>query len=99
MVEGIGTQDYQIPNLKTSYVKTESHIPDAAWRSVVCSTICFPHECFVDEMAHIAGKDPMDFRLNMLAETSDTWKLLQKLKELSNWEQPLPQHKGRGTAQ
>ncbi len=99
MVEGIGSQDYEIPNLKTSYVKTESHIPGAAFRSVVSSTICFPHECFIDEMAYKAGKDPMDFRLNMVADTSDTKKLLQKLKEVSNWNQPLPKHKGRGVAQ
>ncbi len=99
MVEGIGSQDYEIPNLKTSYVNTESHIPGAAFRSVVSSTICFPHESFIDEMAHKAGKDPMEFRLSMVAQTSDTWKLLQKLKELSNWDRPLPKHKGRGVAQ
>lgn len=99
MVEGIGSQDYQIPNLKTSYVKTDSHIPGAAFRSVVSSTICFPHESFVDEMAHKAGKDPMDFRLDMVAQNSDTWKLLSKLKERSNWDQPLPKNKGRGVAQ
>jgi isoquinoline 1-oxidoreductase beta subunit len=99
MVEGIGSQDYEIPNLKTSYVKTDSHIPGAAFRSVVSSTICFPHECFIDEMAHKAGKDPMDFRLGMVAGTSDTKKLLQKLKELSGWDQPMPKLKGRGVAQ
>ncbi|MBL4674794.1 MAG: xanthine dehydrogenase family protein molybdopterin-binding subunit [Mucilaginibacter sp.] len=99
MVEGIGTQDYQIPNLRTAYVKTDSHLPGAAFRSVVSSTICFPHESFVDEMAHKAGKDPMEFRLNMVAQTSDTWKLLQKLRELSNWDKPLAKNKGRGVAQ
>ncbi len=99
MVEGIGSQDYDIPNLKTSYVKTESHIPGAAFRSVVSSTIAFPHESFIDEMAYKAGKDPMDFRLGMVADTSDTKKLLQKLKELSNWGQPMSKHKGRGVAQ
>lgn len=99
MVEGIGSQDYQVPNLKTSYVKTDSHIPGAAFRSVVSSTICFPHESFVDEMAHKAGKNGMEFRLGHVAPTSDTWKLLQKLKEVSNWDQPLPANKGRGVAQ
>jgi isoquinoline 1-oxidoreductase beta subunit len=99
MVEGIGTQDYEIPNLKTSYVKTDSHLPGGAFRSVVSSTICFPHESFVDEMAHKAGKDPMEFRLNMVAPTSDTYKLLQKLKELSDWDKPLMKYKGRGVAQ
>jgi isoquinoline 1-oxidoreductase beta subunit len=50
-------------------------------------------------MAHKAGKDPMEFRLNMVAPTSDTYKLLQKLKELSDWDKPLMKYKGRGVAQ
>lgn len=99
MVEGIGDQKYLIPNLKTSYVRTESHIPGAAFRSVVSSTICFPHESFMDEMAYKAGKDPMEFRISMVDEKSDTKKLLTKLKELSNWDQPLPKNKGRGVGQ
>ncbi|HVW96312.1 MAG TPA: molybdopterin cofactor-binding domain-containing protein [Mucilaginibacter sp.] len=99
MVEGIGSQDYQIPHLKTSYVNTASHIPGAAFRSVVSSTTCFSHESFIDEMAYKAKKDAMAFRLEMCEQTSDTWKLLQKLKELSDWSQPLPKYKGRGIAQ
>lgn len=99
MVEGIGEQDYQIPHLKTSYVKTDSHIPGAAFRSVVSSTICFPHESFIDEMAFKAGADPMEFRLTMVDEKSDTKKLLTKLKEVSGWDEPLPKNKGRGVGQ
>ena len=66
MVEGIGEQAYEIPNLKTSYVRADYHVPLAAWRSVTSSTLSFAHECFIDELAHKAKKDPMDFRLDAL---------------------------------
>lgn len=99
MVEGIGEQDYQIPNVKTSYVRADYHVPVAAWRSVTSSTLAFAHECFMDELAHKAGKDPLDFRMSLLAPDSDTAKIFKKLREVSNWDQPLPKGRGRGLAQ
>jgi isoquinoline 1-oxidoreductase beta subunit len=66
MVEGIGEQAYEIPNLKTSYVRADFHIPVAAWRSVTSSTLAFAHECFMDELAHKANKDPLDFACRCL---------------------------------
>jgi isoquinoline 1-oxidoreductase subunit beta len=99
MVEGIGEQKYEIPNLKTSYVRADFHVPVAAWRSVTSSTLSFPHECFIDELAVKAKKDPMAFRLEMLTQPSDLKKVLLKLKDISNWDQPLPAGKGRGVAQ
>lgn len=41
----------------------------------------------------------MEFRLGMLTKDSDTKRVLQKLKEVSNWDQPLAKGKGRGVAQ
>ncbi|MDI5949766.1 xanthine dehydrogenase family protein molybdopterin-binding subunit [Flavobacterium yafengii] len=99
MIEGIGEQAYQIPNIKTSYVYADFHVPVAAWRSVTSSTVAFAHECFIDELAHKVKKDPLDFRLQMLDKDSDTKRVLLKLKEVSNWDKPLPKGKGRGVAQ
>lgn len=99
MLEGTSEQKYEIPNLSTQYVHADIHIPLSYWRSVTSSTLAFSHECFLDEMAHKAGKDPMDFRLAMLTKDSDTKRVLQKLKELSGWDKPLPAGKGRGVAQ
>jgi isoquinoline 1-oxidoreductase beta subunit len=99
MIEGISEQGYEIPNLKTSYVRADYHVPVAAWRSVTSSTLAFPHECFIDELAHKAKQDPMAFRLAMLTKESDTKRMLLKLKEVSNWDKPLPKGKGRGMAQ
>ncbi|HWD86816.1 MAG TPA: molybdopterin cofactor-binding domain-containing protein [Mucilaginibacter sp.] len=99
MVEGIGDQDYQIPNIKTSYVRADYHVPIGPWRSVTSSTLSFAHECFIDELAHKAGKDPLDFRMSLLAPDSDTAKIFQKLREVSNWDQPLGNRRGRGVGQ
>jgi isoquinoline 1-oxidoreductase beta subunit len=99
MVEGIGEQDYQIPNIKTSYVRADYHVPVAAWRSVTSSTLAFAHECFIDELAYKAGKDPLDFRMSLLKPDSDTAKIFQKLREVSNWDQPAGTRRGRGVGQ
>jgi isoquinoline 1-oxidoreductase beta subunit len=99
MTEGISDQKYEIPNMKNMFVLSDTHIPLAAWRAVTSTTLAFSHECFIDEMAVKAKKDPMEFRLGMLSKDSDTKNVLQKLKEVSNWDKPLPKGWGRGVAQ
>jgi isoquinoline 1-oxidoreductase beta subunit len=99
MTEGISEQAYEIPNMKNAYVFADIHIPMQPWRSVTSSTLAFAHECFIDEMAAAAGKDPLAFRLEMLTKESDTKRVLSKLKEVSNWDHPLPKGWGRGVAQ
>jgi len=99
MAEGIGDQAYEIPNIKTSCVRAECHVPLAAWRSVTSSTTAFAHECFIDELAYKAKQDPLDFRLSLLSKPSDVKKVLLKLRECSNWDKPLPKGRGRGVAQ
>lgn len=99
MLEATNEQKYEIPNLNTRYVHAETHIPLTYWRSVTSSTLAFAHECFLDEMAHKAGQDPLAFRLSMLTKESDAKRVLTKLKEVSGWDKPLPAGKGRGVAQ
>ena len=99
MVEGIAEQAYEIPNIKTNFVRADYHVPVAAFRSVTSSTLAFAHECFIDELANKAGKDPFDFRMSLLTKPSDTKRVLQKLREVSNWDTPLAKGKGRGVAQ
>ena len=99
MTEGISDQKYEIPNMKNAYVFADIHIPMQPWRSVTSSTLAFAHECFIDELAAAAGKDPLAFRLDMLTKESDTKRVLTKLKEVSGWDKPLPKGWGRGVAQ
>ncbi|AKD58117.1 xanthine dehydrogenase family protein molybdopterin-binding subunit [Spirosoma radiotolerans] len=99
MLEGTNEQKYEIPNLNTRYVYADVHIPLTYWRSVTSSTLAFSHECFIDEMAHKAGQDPLAFRLAMLTKDTDAKRVLLKLKEVSGWDKPLSAGKGRGIAQ
>jgi len=100
MTEGISTQKYELPNMKNAYVFAQIPVPLAAWRSVTSSTVAFAHECFIDEMAVKAKKDPMDYRLNtLLTKDSDSRRVLDKLRQVSGWEKPLPKGWGRGVAQ
>lgn len=99
MTEGISSQAYEIPNMKNLFVLADVHIPLGYWRSVTSSTLAFAHECFIDELAHQAGKDPLQFRMDMLTKESDTKRVLQKLREVSGWDNLLPSGKGRGIAQ
>lgn len=107
MTEGISEQAYEIPNMKNLYVWSDLHIPIAAWRAVTSTTLAFAHECFIDELAVKARKDPMDFRFELLgagagmepAKVSDTLRMLRKLRDLAGWDKPLPKGWGRGVAQ
>ncbi|NID11305.1 xanthine dehydrogenase family protein molybdopterin-binding subunit [Fibrivirga algicola] len=99
MTEGISEQKYEIPNVDNRYVFADLQVPTGYWRAVTSTTVAFPHECFIDEMAHQAKQDPMDYRMAMLTKESDTKKVLAKLREVSNWDKPLPAGKGRGVAQ
>ena len=99
MTEAISDQKYEIANMKNAYVYAPMHIPIAAWRAVTSTTLAFAHECFIDEMAVKAGKDPMTYRQEMAKGGSDLAKILTKLREVSKWDQPLAAGKGRGVAQ
>ena len=99
MTEAISEQKYEIPNMKNSYVPVDINVPLLYWRAVTSTTLAFAHECFIDEMAVKAKKDPLAYRLEMIKKNSDTEKVLRKLQEVSNWNKPLPAGWGRGVAQ
>ncbi len=108
MTEGVTAEDspYGFPNFHFRYVMAETQIPVVWWRSVYGSTNMFGHESFIDELAHAAGKDPLTFRLALLAnapaEHAATARrfeaVLKMLAEKSGWNEKLPVGKGRGIA-
>ncbi len=57
---------YEIPNFYVEFLLSNLPIPVAPWRSVQNGPNAFVIECFVDEVAHAAGKDPLEFRLQLL---------------------------------
>ncbi|WP_284124374.1 xanthine dehydrogenase family protein molybdopterin-binding subunit [Parerythrobacter aestuarii] len=89
---------YSIPNLKVRVAEAPLHLPFQAWRSVDHSQHGFFTESFIDEAAYAAGADPLDYRLTMLSDAPRHKAVLEKLREVSGWDTPAGEGKGRGVA-
>jgi isoquinoline 1-oxidoreductase subunit beta len=88
---------YDIPNLHVEFVRAEPPaVPTGFWRGVGPNNNVFAIECFMDELARKAGKDPIDFRRSMLGNQPRFLAALNLVAEKSNWGQPLPARVGRG---
>lgn len=85
-----------IKNLSISDILFETTIPTSFWRSVYASTNGFAYESFIDEMAHEAGKDPLEFRRAHLQEER-CQKLIDKMEEVSGWKRRA-KNEGYGVA-
>jgi isoquinoline 1-oxidoreductase subunit beta len=90
---------YEIPNFYLEFLISGLPIPVAPWRSVQNGPNAFVTECFIDEMAQAAGKDPLEFRLALLKESKRVQRVLQVAAEKAGWGKPLPKGQGRGIAQ
>jgi isoquinoline 1-oxidoreductase subunit beta len=90
---------YDIPNLQVQYVRAEPPaVPTGFWRGVGPNNNVFATECFIDELARKAGKDPVDFRRGMLDNNPRLKAALDLVAEKSGWGQPLPARTGRGVS-
>jgi isoquinoline 1-oxidoreductase beta subunit len=88
---------YDIPNFHVEYVQAEPPaVPTGFWRGVGPNNNVFAVECFMDELARRAGKDPVDFRRSMLGKQPRFLNVLNLAAEKANWGQPLPARAGRG---
>src|SRR5712672_2697335 len=88
---------YDIPNFHVEYVRAEPPaVPTGFWRGVGPNNNVFAVECFMDELARKAGKDPVDFRRSMLGSRPRFLAALNLAAEKSNWGQSLPARVGRG---
>jgi isoquinoline 1-oxidoreductase beta subunit len=88
---------YDIPNIHVEYVRAEPPaVPTGFWRGVGPNNNVFAVECFMDELARKAGKDPVDFRRGMLGKNPRLLAALNLVAEKSSWGQPLPARVGRG---
>jgi isoquinoline 1-oxidoreductase beta subunit len=68
------------------------------WRSVLNSQHGFFKESFIDELAHAAGKDPVQFRRDLLAGEPRFRAVLDRVAAMAAWGRPLPAGEGRGVA-
>ena len=101
---------YATPNVKLEYVMCNTPVPAGFWRSVYTSHCGYATECFFDEMAHAAGKDPFELRRQLLAgdrtvesgggkfSTTRLRGVLELAATKAGWGKPLAKGRGRGIA-
>lgn len=89
---------YAIPHLREEHVEVKSAVPTGAWRSVGASQNAFAIECFVDELAHAAGRDPFEYRRSLLHDAPRERAVLELAAEKAGWGTLLPAGRGRGIA-
>ena len=89
---------YGIDHQFIHYAESKTHVPWGFWRSVDHSLHAFFTESFIDELAHAAGKDPFEYRHNLLADAPKFRRVLDTAAEKANWGSPLPENWGRGIA-
>lgn len=103
-----------IPNFQMEYLPTQSKVPRGAWRAPGHNITAWLDQSFIDEMATLAGKDPVAFRLEILGEedkempysdhggpvysTKRLKNVIRLAAEKSNWNQPAPKGMYRGFA-
>jgi isoquinoline 1-oxidoreductase beta subunit len=97
-IEGAANIPYAIPNVRVSYAMVNPGVPVGFWRSVGSSQNAFITECFLDELAAAAGKDPVEYRRALLVGHPRHKNVLELAARKSGWGSPLPPGRYRGIA-
>ena len=101
-VASFSDHPYDIPNTLVDYAQRNTNVPVGFWRTVGHSQNPFGRECFIDELAQAAGKDPLAFRLDMLPNTEKSKRdrsILEAVTKAAAWGSQLPNGVFRGVAE
>jgi isoquinoline 1-oxidoreductase beta subunit len=90
---------YSIPSLLIEYAMRNTHVPVGPWRGVNTNQNAVYMECFMDEVARAAGKDPLEFRRALMSKHPKHLGVLNAAAEKAGWGKPLPPGIHRGIAQ
>ena len=89
---------YAFPNYQVDYVVRPTPVPLGVWRAINYTQNAFYKECFIDEMAHAAGRDPYLYRRNLLANNPKNLAVLDAAAKAANWGSRPPPGTFRGIA-
>jgi isoquinoline 1-oxidoreductase subunit beta len=89
---------YSIPNLFIDHSMRNPPVPPGFWRGVNINQNAIYVECFMDELAHAVGQDPLAFRRKLLAAKPAQLAVLDAVAEKAGWDKPAPQGIYRGLA-
>lgn len=90
---------YTFPNLLIDHAMRNPHVPPGFWRGVNINQNAIFIECFMDELAHAAGEDPVAFRRRFMASHPRNLGVLNAVAERIGWDKPPPRGIHRGIAQ
>ncbi len=94
-----GAFGYDIPNLLIDHAMRNPHIPPWFWRGVNNNQNAIYLECFMDELAHAAGADPLEFRRKLMSKHPKHLAVLNAVAEKAGWGKPAAQGVFRGLSQ
>lgn len=97
-VEGVAETPYQLENFAVDVHNAKTSIPVLWWRSVGHSHTAHVMETTMDELAHKAGVDPLEFRLSYLKEGSREAGVLKLVAEKAEWGKKMPAGSAQGIA-
>ncbi|MEO8385957.1 MAG: molybdopterin cofactor-binding domain-containing protein, partial [Betaproteobacteria bacterium] len=97
-VEGVTDTPYDIPNMQASLHTTNTGVPVLWWRSVGHTHTAFVMETMMDDLAKVAGKDPVAFRQEHLGKQPRVANVLALAAEKAGWGKPVPKGVARGVA-
>ena len=90
---------YSVPNLLVEHSMRNPHVPPGFWRGVNINPNAIYMECFMDELAHAAGQDPLEFRRKLMSKHPKHLAVLNAVADKIGWSKPAPQGISRGIAQ
>jgi len=90
---------YSVPNLLIEHSMRNPHVPPGFWRGVNVNHNAIYVECFMDELAHSVGQDPLEFRRKLMGKNPKHLAVLNAVAERIGWGTPAPQGVSRGLAQ
>jgi isoquinoline 1-oxidoreductase beta subunit len=90
---------YTIPNLLIDHALRQPHVPAGFWRGVNTNPNAIYLESFMDELAHAAGQDPLEFRRKLMNNHPKHLAVLNAVAERAGWGKPAPAGVHRGIAQ
>lgn len=90
---------YTVPNLLVEYAMRNTSVPVGPWRGVNTNQNGIYLECFLDEVAKAAGRDPLEFRRALMSKHPKHLAVLDAAASKAGWGQPLPPGVFRGIAQ
>ncbi|MEA2984809.1 MAG: isoquinoline 1-oxidoreductase subunit beta, partial [Alphaproteobacteria bacterium] len=90
---------YTVANLLVDHSMRNPHVPPGFWRGVNINQNAIYLECFMDELAHAAGQDPLEFRRKLMGNHPKHLGVLNAVAERIGWGKPAPQGVHRGLAQ